>query len=324
MDRVEPPAYRDAFRDAPLSWDRIEHLGLWPLEDGHGVGFARLQVPCQQGDSVPREAPTAVAPHASRAVYQEEKGTGKRAEGLTEYGIGGVHAEAEVPVTRYLVEVLTHGGSLGLEANAEVLVQGFGRGVDVRLGHAVAGAEDLESRVTRNLHRAEGCTRLHPHVHAQVVDAVSRIDRKPVSVGVEAVHLGQRHLQGRDGRSGLLGRNRDCDPVDVSVRVELDEGGILFSRQCLQESAEGFGAVLRGRLVYDVPYLQPKIGNQLVPLFEREEDLPFLEYPARVVELLDDHDPGVPLRQLNLHMGPVDLGRQRRGRLPNFTERSCV
>ena len=54
---------------------------------------------------------------------------------------------------------------------------------------------------------------------------------------------------------------------------------------------------------------------------ERKRDLPLLRLVARVVELLDDHDPSEAFRELNLYLGPVHLGRERGRWLDDHAER---
>ena len=178
-----------------------------------------------------------------------------------------------------------------------------------------------EIRVAWQQHVAERCSGLHVDVHAEIRHAVSRVNGQPVSVIVEAVRFREGHLERRDRRPGLFRRDRHRDPVDVSRRIVLDERRILALRDRFEERVQGIGAVLRRGTVRDVSNLQAEVRDQLVAFLERERNLPLLRLVARVVELLDDHDPREALCELNLYLGPVHLGRERRRRLDDHAER---
>ena len=319
-DGVEESIEFRAPSGRPLLRNRIEGADGRASEGDDVEGFAGPQVGRQPRHGLLRGGPSIVEAHAPGSVDRDHEGAGHRGHEIPPGRIPRVDGISNVSIA-LRVDPLREGRAGGPEVDVQVAPLDGSGVVDVGLRRAVSDPEDRDVRVAEEVHMDQGRRGLDSEMDAQIGHAVPGVDGEPVVVFVGTVALGEGHLQRRDRRPSLPRRDRDRYPVDVPRRIVLDQGRILALGDRREELIEGTPAVSRGGIVHDVPDLEPKVRDELVALFQGEEYLTLLRLAARVVELLDDDDPGEAFRQTDLHLRAVHLGRERGGRLEDLAER---
>ena len=303
----------------PLPRNRIEGADRWPAERDDVEGFAGMQVGREPRHGFLRGGPSIVEAHAPGGIDGDQE---RPRHGGHEIPPGRVPRVDGISNVSFALRVdpLREGRAGGTEVDVEVAPLDGPGVVDVGLCRTVSDSQDGDVRVAEEVHMDQGRRGLDSEMDAQIGHAVPGVDGEPVVVVVGAVPLREGHLQRCDRRPSLLRRDRDRNPVNVPRRIVLDQGRILALGDRREEVIQSTPAVSRGGIVHDVPDLEPKVRDELVALFEGEEDLTLLGLVARVVELLDDDDAGEAFRQPDLHLRAVHLGWERRGRLEDLAE----